>query len=281
MIYTAFNQDKSIKKKSRVNLQYQEILLQLVYETQNIDKTKYSCTEDILNDDELLKMFKNEINNEMSLFEIKQEIRKYCIEPMTDNDEQCDINGDIECEEDDDDDVFDADFVDFRQFSDELRTDFTPFFEFENPNNPNLESINSEEYFSKDRNPLTQNNSAKHKRVSFTKTGDYGSKSKKTQSYKIRLTQKQPTNLMFIQDFIKYYIDADSKEENDEELKVDTTIDKENEYSLKIFEKYGDIDQSTYNYQKMIALYNVNMYICKFRQFHKIIRIYLILYRVI
>ena len=220
----------------------------------------------------------------MTITEIKREISKYCIEPMVDddvcNDEGLNNIDDYQDIDDDNVQIDDAEYIDFRLFrficyylfsfvlltftqilliySDELKCDFDPYFQFECPNNPNLEIINSEEHFSFDKNPYTQNKSAKNKRVSFTKTGDYQGKKKKKSNAKVMVTKYQPTNLVTSKDFIK----RRKKIKNNEESKIDEIefkFDEAYQYEANKFKIISDKSAKTYDYKQMILFYNVNV----------------------
>ena len=85
--------------------------MQLVWNTKDRDITKYQTTDDLVNDMDLIKQFKKEIDNSMSIDEIKTFICKYCHDEI-DIDES-----DDECE--DDFVNYDENFDDYRQNDDD------------------------------------------------------------------------------------------------------------------------------------------------------------------
>ena len=66
-----FDQSNAIIKQSEAKFRQIEKLLHLVWDTKEKQHIKYQSTTDVINDKQLIKSFKQEINNEMNESEIK------------------------------------------------------------------------------------------------------------------------------------------------------------------------------------------------------------------
>lgn len=75
--FKGFDQSKSVKKKSGVDRYCEEILLNVVFEAQSQDASKYPDADALLKDKELLQRMRAELGNRMTQKEIKRFVRRY------------------------------------------------------------------------------------------------------------------------------------------------------------------------------------------------------------
>ena len=78
---------------------------------------KYQTTQDVIDDHQLIKSFKQQINNEMNVNEIKNFILKYCHDEF-ETEEEIDVNIDEDESKDDNEQYHNVDYeeyIDFRQ----------------------------------------------------------------------------------------------------------------------------------------------------------------------
>lgn len=90
----------------------------MVWDTKDQKHTQYQTTQDVIQDEQLIKSFKKQINNEMNEKEIRNFITKYCHDEFQ-KEEEIDISIDEDESKDDDDKYHQIDpqeeYIDFRQ----------------------------------------------------------------------------------------------------------------------------------------------------------------------